>query len=111
MKYLFATLVLALSLNMASAQKVELTMKSSVVCEMCKESIENAFAYVDGVKTARVDVENNEIYIKYKPEDITEKEIKEKINSLGYAAGDMKPTQAQFDKLDECCKKEGMVCD
>lgn len=111
MKYLFATLVFALSIHFASAQKAELTVKSSIICEMCKETIEDGLAYVDGIKSARVDVDNNEIYVKYKPKVISEREVKAKINSLGYVAGDMKPSQAQFDTLHDCCKKEGAACD
>lgn len=110
MKYLFATIVLAFSINFASAQKAEMTVKSSIICEMCKETIEDGLAYVDGIKAARVDVDKNEIFIKYKPKVISEKEVKEKINSLGYTAGDMKPTQAQYDTLHDCCKS-GAVCE
>ncbi len=111
MKYLIATLVLAFSIHFATAQKATMTVKSSIICEMCKETIENGLAYVDGIKTARVDVEKNEIFIKYKADVISEKEVKAKINSLGYVADDMKPTQAQFNTLHDCCKKEGAACD
>lgn len=107
MKYVFATLVMAFTLNFATAQKAKMTFKSSIICEMCKETIEEGLAYVDGIKSAKVDVEGNEIFVKFKTDVISEKEVKEKINSLGYVAGDMKPSEEQYNKLDDCCKKGG----
>lgn len=89
------------------AQKEELTLKSSIVCEMCKETIEEGLAYTKGVKSARVDVAQNEIHVVYKPKKISESELKDAINELGYVAGDSKPTREQYDRLHHCCKAEG----
>ncbi len=88
----------------------ELLVSSSIVCEMCKNTIEEGLAYVDGIKSARVDVKDNLIMVKYKPKKITEEEVKTKITELGYVAGDMKPTKEAYDKLHGCCKKDG-VCE
>ena len=84
-------------------------MKSTIVCEMCKETIENGLAYVDGIKSARVDVENKEINVKYKADKISEEEVKKAITKLGYAAGDMPADKEAYDKLHGCCK--GGSCD
>ena len=58
----------------------------------------------------KVDVEKNEIYVKYNDAKISEMDIKKAINKLGYVAGDMKPAKEDYDKLHGCCKAEG-VCD
>jgi copper chaperone CopZ len=111
--YFLSIAFIALIIPFATAQdqqKGELTLTSSIVCEMCKNTIEEGLAYTEGVKTARVDVENNEIYVKYKPKKITEKEVKEAINELGYVAGDMKPSKKQYATLHGCCKMDG-VCE
>jgi copper chaperone CopZ len=111
MKTLLSIAFIALLVPFATAQdqeKGEITLKSSIVCEMCKATIEEGLAYTKGVKTTRVDVRNNEIYVKYKPKKITEKEVKEAINELGYVAGDMKPTREQYNDLHGCCKAEGV---
>lgn len=110
MKYLFLTLVMAFSIQFASAQTEKMTVKSSVICEMCKETIEEGLTYVDGVKAVRVNVDKNEIFVKYKASVISEKEVKQKINSLGYTADDMKPTEAQIKTLHDCCRP-GAVCE
>lgn len=107
-------LVIALAALVFNASAIgnteEVTLKSSIVCEMCKNTIEEGLAYTSGIKTVRVDVENNEIYIKYNSSKITLEKIKDEINEMGYVAGDQKPTRKQYDSLHGCCKKEG-VCD
>ena len=107
MKYLIASILFMLTLSSATAQKEELTLKSTIVCEMCKTTIEEGLAYVDGIKSAKVDVDANEITVKYKTNKISETEVKKAISNLGYAAGDMAANKEAYDKLDGCCKKGG----
>ncbi|NEN21961.1 heavy-metal-associated domain-containing protein [Cryomorpha ignava] len=107
MKYLIASILFILTFSMASAQKQELVVKSTIVCQMCKETIEDGLAYTDGIKSARVDVDANEITIKYKANQISETEVKKAITDLGYAAGDMPANKEAYDKLDGCCKSGG----
>ncbi len=104
MKYLIASILFILSLSTANAQKEDLVVKSTIVCEMCKETIEEGLAYVDGIKSTRVDVENKEITVKYKADKISEEEVKTAITKLGYAAGDMPADKEAYDKLHGCCK-------
>ncbi len=110
-----ATLFIAFTALVLNASAIgnteEVTLKSSIVCEMCKETIENGLAYTSGIKVVRVDVEKNEIYIKYKSSKITLEEIKKEINKMGYVAGDSKPTREQYAGLHGCCKKEGVFDD
>ncbi len=87
-----------------------LEVKSSIVCGMCKDTIEKGLAYEKGIKSAFVNVEENTITVHYKPKKISEKEIKEAINNLGYVAGDMKPSREAYDSLHGCCKADG-VCE
>lgn len=107
-------LVIALATLVINASAIgnteEVTLKSSIVCEMCKNTIEKGLVYTPGIKVIRVDVEKNEIFIKYKSSKISLEEIKDEINEMGYVAGDQKPTREQYAGLHECCKKEG-VCD
>ncbi len=110
MSLLFAFLLIIASPAIADGSTKEIKIKSSIVCEMCKETIEEGLAYTKGIKTVKVDVENNEIYVKYKEDKITELEIKKEINKLGYVADDMKPTKEAYDALHDCCKAGG-VCE
>lgn len=108
----FGTMMMASATSQAQVTSGNgvMVLKSSIVCGMCKDTIEEGLAYQKGVKSAFVDVEENTITVYYKPKKISEKEVKEAINELGYVAGDMKPTKAQYDKLHGCCKAGG-VCD
>ena len=106
----FELIMMIVSPARAEGSTKEIKIKSSIVCEMCKETIEEGLAYTKGIKTVKVDVENNEIYVKYKEDKISEVEIKKAINKLGYVADDMKPTKEAYDSLHACCKADG-VCE
>lgn len=99
-----------LSMGVSANDPGEITVKSSVVCEMCKNTLEEGLAYAKGIKRVFVDVEANTIYVKYNDKKLSEKEIKTMITELGYAADDMKPVKEAYDKLHACCQKPG-ACD
>jgi len=105
--FVFALLAIGVSAN----DPGEITVKSSVVCEMCKETIEEGLAYEKGIKRVFVDVEENTIYVKFNEKKLSEGEIKKKITELGYAADDMKPVKEAYDKLHACCQKPGACGD
>jgi copper chaperone CopZ len=85
----------------------EITVKSSVVCDMCKETIEEGLAFEKGVKQVRVDVDANTIYVKFNEKHLNEGQVKTLITKLGYAADDMKPVKEAYDNLHGCCKAPG----
>lgn len=94
----------------ATAQRKELTLESSLVCGMCKETIEEGLAYTKGVRSVRVDVDANTVSIVYNEKHIDKAGVKKAINELGYVAGDSKPTREQYERLHECCRADG-VCE
>ncbi|MCA1751499.1 MAG: cation transporter, partial [Flavobacteriales bacterium] len=89
---LFSIFTFAFAANAQPDESGEIVISSSTVCEMCKNTIEKDLAYASGVKTARVDIEKNEIHVKYNPDKIKALDIRKRINELGYVADDMKPT-------------------
>lgn len=106
---LFSIFTFAFAANAQPDESGDIVISSSTVCEMCKNTIEKDLAYASGVKTARVDVENNEIHVKYNPKKIKALDIKKRINELGYVADDMKPTAEQYDRLHHCCRAPGVL--
>ena len=107
---LFSIFTFAFSANAQTADETgEIVISSSIVCEMCKNTIEKDLAYASGVKTARVDVEKNEVHVKYNPKKIKAHDIKVRINELGYVADNMKPTAEQYDRLHMCCRAPGVI--
>jgi copper chaperone CopZ len=110
MKTLLTTLLLFTStLLTAYAQPTEtgeLAVKTSVVCGMCKDTIEKNLAFAKGVKSARVDVDTKTLYVKYNPKKTTAHDIKKAITELGYSADEMQPTAEAIEKLHFCCKPD-----
>ncbi len=89
----------------------EITVKSSVVCDMCKETIEEGLAYEKGIKRVAVDVEANTIFVKYNDKKLSDEEVKNLIAGLGYAADEVKPVKEAYDNLHGCCKMPGACGD
>lgn len=85
----------------------ELTVKSSIVCDMCKTTIEEGLAYEKGIKRVAVDVSENTIFVKYNDKKLSEDEVKNLIAGLGYAADDVKPVKEAYENLHGCCKMPG----
>lgn len=106
---LFTALSFAFTANAQNDESGDTVFKSSTVCEMCKNTIEKDLAFAPGVKSARVDIEKNEIHVKYNPKKTTALDLKKRINELGYVADDMKPTAEQYDRLHHCCRAPGVL--
>ena len=96
--------VLSISL---SAQKVKYQKTNFLVsgnCEMCKTKIESAAKSVEGVKTARWNVVNGTMKVKFNANIITLEEIHQAIADIGYDTEKIKAEDDVYDKLHYCCK-------
>jgi periplasmic mercuric ion binding protein len=114
LKLIITALVIILTVSAANAQKKKtetiVINTSSVVCDMCKETIETALAYEKGVKSSNLDVKKKTITVKYNPEKTTPEQIRKAISESGYDADDVKANPEAFTKLEECCK-DASKCD
>ncbi len=72
------------------------------VCEKCKKRIEEA-AYIKGVKYADWDVDNHQLTVKYDSSKTSPDLILQSIAAVGHDAGNIKATQAAYEKLPACC--------
>jgi mercuric ion binding protein len=116
------TIILALAafictLNNAHAQAADtaavkkegiqtIQIKTSAVCDMCKETLEKAMAFEKGVKDSNLDVDSKILTVKYDPKKTSPEKIKKAIILTGYAADEMPADSAAYEKLDPCCKKD-----
>jgi len=104
-------LVLLLTLlltGFAYAQKTaEMTIKTSVVCGMCKTKIEKELVFEKGVKEVKVDVEKKTVWVKYRSDKSSPEKVKAALSKIGYRADDIKADPKAFEKLPACCKAEG----
>ena len=75
-------------------------------CEMCKTTIEKAVKSVDGVKTARWNVVNGKMKVRFNPKKTTIEQIHKAIATVGYDTELHKATDEIYNKLHYCCKYE-----
>lgn len=102
--------MLVMSINTTKAQDVaELKVKTSAVCDMCKETMEKHMAFEKGVKKSSLDVESKILTVTYNPAKITPEQIRKAVSKSGYDADDVPADPKAYKKLDACCKK-GAVC-
>lgn len=87
-----------------------ITFKTSAVCDMCQERIEDALNYTSGVKFAELDLETKIVTVQYKATKITKESIIEVINRAGYDADESPAVLEAYQALPACCKK-GSKCE
>ena len=75
-------------------------------CDMCKTKIEKAATGVEGVKTARWNVVNGKMKVKFNPEITNTEKIQQMIASIGYDTEKYKSTDDVYNNLHHCCKYE-----
>lgn len=90
---------------MVIAGDKEVTFKSSINCDMCKEKIEKDLALTKGVKKVIVNVEKKEIKVTYNADKTTEAKLKTAISKIGYDADEVVADKKAHDRLAKCCQK------
>ena len=104
MKKILFLLLLPFGLLAGPSQTVKI--KTSAICEMCKERIEKNLALTKGVEKADLNLEDqSNITVVYNPDKIDVAKIKLVIAETGYDADEVKALKKSFDKLPNCCKK------
>jgi periplasmic mercuric ion binding protein len=87
-------------------KNVEIKIKTSAVCGMCKDRIEQGLAFEKGIKDVSLDVETKIATVKYNPSKTTPEDIRKAISKLGYDADDVLADEKAYEKLPQCCKKD-----
>lgn len=96
----------------ASAQKEpvkvkggnQVEIKTSAVCDMCKEAIESDLTFEKGVKSAVLDVDSKILTVVYKPGKTDAETIRKRVTKVGYNADNLKRDPKAYDNLPMCCK-------
>jgi periplasmic mercuric ion binding protein len=83
----------------------EVKIKTSAVCEMCKERIEKNLTLSKGISEAVLNLEDKVVTVKYNPKKTDEAQIRKVITETGYDADNLVCSQKAHDKLPECCQK------
>jgi mercuric ion binding protein len=83
-----------------------LKIKTSAVCDMCKETIEKAMAYEKGVKESNLDVDSKVLTVRYDPRKTNPDKIRKAVTAAGYDADALPAEKRAYDNLNACCKKD-----
>ena len=86
-------------------------IKTSAICEQCKETIEKKLAFTKGVMESNVDVDSKDkiVTVIFNPKKTTVDKIRKSIAEVGYDADEVLAMPAGYEKLADCCKKGGKM--
>ena len=93
----------------SSAQKPKYQKEDFKVwgkCDMCKTLIEKTVKSIEGIKTARWNVVNGKMKVKFNPELTKLDDIHKAIALVGYDTELYKATDESYNNLHFCCKYE-----
>lgn len=93
--------------NRVNAQNDTIRIKTSSICEQCKERIENDLSFEKGVKSSNLDLKTKVVTVVYNPKKTDAQKIREAITRIGYDADTLKANEKSYRKLPECCKHDG----
>jgi copper chaperone CopZ len=102
-------LFLALIGTTAWGQKTEtVVIHTSAECGQCEARLEEGLNFTKGVAFAELNLETQDVTIRYNPKKTDVAALKKVINELGYDADDQKAEEVAVSKLPACCKPGGM---
>jgi periplasmic mercuric ion binding protein len=106
----FASQAQSKTSSAANSNKPEtIQIKTSAVCNMCKNTIEKDLSFEKGVKSAVLDVPTQMLTVSYFPKKTSPDKIRKAVSKTGYDADDVPAEEKTYEKLDECCKKTNEV--
>jgi len=83
----------------------ELTVETSIQCQMCVDRLEDAFAHFWAVKRVEYNLDEQEVQVTYNKKKTSPQEIREFISAVGYDADDVEAEADAYEALPACCKK------
>jgi|EP00388_Colpodella_angusta_P018425 copper chaperone CopZ len=86
------------------------TYKVDGTCGMCKKRIEEA-AFVKGVKKTDWNKETHILTVVYKPSKTNDEAILKSVAKAGHSSELVKATDADYNKLPECCQYKTNTCE
>jgi len=78
----------------------------TVLCQMCKRTIEREVGFLSGVKWVQVDVAGKTTRVVVKGKKTTPELVRQTIVNSGYAADDLPANEKAYQQLPDCCRKE-----
>jgi copper chaperone CopZ len=83
-----------------------ISIKTSAICEKCKQNIEKALSYEKGINKSTLDLTTKNVIVTYNPKKTNPEKIKKAINKAGYDADESPADPKAYENLSACCKKD-----
>ena len=90
--------------NSSNKIKIDEINIPTAQCNMCVTNIENALNEIDGVIKYKVELETDQVKIKYNADMISLKGIEQLISKAGYQANNSPADVDAYNKLAMCCR-------
>jgi len=105
---LFFMLAMLALPTFAKGPKTEtVKIKTSAICEMCKERIERNLSLTKGISEAVLNLDDKVATVVFNPKKTNVEKIKKAIAEIGYDADELTADAKGYNKLPSCCKKDG----
>ena len=113
MKTIAITITLSLIFGVSAwAQKApgkvanghQIEIKTSAVCEMCKETLEQDLTFEKGVKSVNLDVDTKVLTIVYNNKKTDPTALRKRVTLVGYHADSLQRDPKAYQNLPFCCK-------
>ncbi len=76
-------------LNEGEVKLIEIPIEG-MSCMSCVATVKKTLSSIDGVQEVKVSLQDKNATVKYDPEKVTQEQLKNTINKIGYKAGDIK---------------------
>ena len=93
-------------LKTAMAQMDTVRIKTTSICEQCKERIEIDLSFEKGIKSSNLNLKTKIVTVVYNSKKTDEQKIRTAITKIGYDADTLKADPKSFRKLPDCCKHD-----
>lgn len=96
-------------MGLAQSNVKTVAIKTSAVCEMCKDRLEKDLTFEKGVKSVNLDLETKVLNIAYLDGKTNPDLLRKRVTMVGYNADNLPRDPKAYEKLDPCCKDGGMT--
>ena len=86
------------------AQTDSVRIKTTALCDQCKQKIEHDLSFEKGVKSGILNLETKEVTVIFNSKKTDPDKIRYAITKMGYDADTLKADLKAFNRLPECCR-------
>lgn len=103
---MITNLFVILNISAYSEENIsKIEIKTSSICEHCKEIIEGALKKVVGVKKSELNLSTKIVNVHYDSTKTNPDELRQIISKSGYDADDVKRDRKAYKNLPKCCRE------